>query len=65
MCEIVCKNTANGVDVTCSISGKPITISNEYGMFCEDMCQLEECKSGYEQTMAFISEFTGVTPREG
>ena len=30
--------------ITCKTSGKPITVSNEYGMFCEDLCNLEENK---------------------
>lgn len=25
------------LDITCDICGKPITITNKYGMFCEDM----------------------------
>ena len=35
------------LDITCGISGKPITKSNKYGMFCEDMCELEENKKIY------------------
>jgi len=42
---IVSKNPLK-VDLVsrCVKSGKPCTISNEFGMFCEDMCDLEECK---------------------
>ena len=32
------------VSVMCKTSGKPITISNEYGMFCEDLCDLQKNK---------------------
>ena len=48
MCEILKKSnpTKDGVDwsITCKFTGKPISISNEYGMFCEDLCELDECK---------------------
>ena len=30
-------------EVTCDC-GKPLTVVNKYGMFCEDMCDFEESK---------------------
>jgi len=32
-------------DVNCTECGKPITVANEYGMFCEDRCLEEESKA--------------------
>jgi len=34
-------------DATCDC-GKPITVTSKYGMFCEDMCGLEEAKKAEE-----------------
>lgn len=45
------------VEVTCLISGKPITESNEHGMFCEDMCELEACKAGKDLLERLITAF--------
>ena len=42
------ESTGN-VDVTCDECGKPITHSNEFGMFCEDNCKLEESKAAKKQ----------------
>jgi hypothetical protein len=33
------------VDVNCTECGKPITVANDHGMFCEDRCGEEESKS--------------------
>jgi hypothetical protein len=49
MCEATAEasKTASGkydIQTTCKISGKPITIANDYGMFCEDMCNYDEIK---------------------
>lgn len=45
MCDIKVEETKPGhLDVTCKNTGKPITVSNKYGMFCEDKCDLEEAK---------------------
>lgn len=32
------------IEIKCKDCGKPIVHSNEYGMFCEDWCGLEESK---------------------
>lgn len=45
-----------GIDVLCKC-GKPIVISNEYGMFCEDMCGYEESKKAAEAMGPLIEEF--------
>jgi len=34
----------DSVEILCTRSGKPITVTNQYGTFCEDLCDLEECK---------------------
>lgn len=34
--------------------GKPITVTNKYGMFCEDMCGLKESKEAGEFLDIFI-----------
>ena len=47
------------INVTCEISGKPITISNKYGMYCEDMCGYEEDKAlgdDFEDVFAELDE---------
>lgn len=49
MCDIdYSEQAANGgginVGLKCKTSGKPITVSNKYGMFCEDKCDLQENK---------------------
>ena len=31
------------VVITCKNTGKPPTVTNKYGMFCEDLCGFEAC----------------------
>ncbi|MBI9082730.1 MAG: hypothetical protein JEZ11_03975 [Desulfobacterales bacterium] len=31
-------------DIVCATSGKPITITNEHGHFCEDECDLADAQ---------------------
>jgi tripartite-type tricarboxylate transporter receptor subunit TctC len=39
VCEIITKETSPGnLIITCKKTGKPVTVSNENGMYCEDMC---------------------------
>ena len=45
------------VTVTCDDCGKPIVSSNEYGMFCEDKCRLEESKKAKAKIEEFIGKF--------
>jgi len=47
------------ISVTCKTSGKPINVSNEYGMFCEDMCDLEEAKGLQCFLGSFIKNISG------
>lgn len=50
MCEIITKKKnilgTNKYEVytSCKKTGKPITVANKWGMFCEEMCDLEACK---------------------
>lgn len=30
--------------VICTITGKPITVANDYGMYCEDLCGMDRDK---------------------
>ena len=39
---------------TCRHSGKPITISNKYGMFCVDKCDLQENKDAMKQLQSIV-----------
>jgi len=53
MCRFKAVPNDNGngqidIECECEISGKPITVSNEYGMFCEDLCELDENKEAYD-----------------
>lgn len=61
MCEINQKATGNAkrfsLSLTCSKTGKPINKTNEWGMFCEDMCDLENCKKGVGQLKDLITGF--------
>ncbi len=42
MCEATTVQLAPGVfDLICVKSGKPITITDDLGMFCEDYCDYE------------------------
>lgn len=47
------------LDITCSICGKPISKSNEYGMFCEDECGLAEEKEAYLKAKEIFDGFMG------
>jgi len=46
------------VEVTCDDCGKRITHSNEFGMFCEDNCGLEESKVAKAQVEKMIQGFS-------
>ena len=41
--------------IHCTLSGKPIVMSNEYGMFCADMCELDKCKKAHKTTKELCS----------
>jgi len=62
MCEIDKSSTQTkngGIDLsmTCKQSGKPISVSNHYGMFCADMCDLQANKDAEKKLK---SMFPGV-----
>lgn len=53
MPAILDQSTGN-VEVTCDDCGKPITHSNEFGMFCDDNCGLAESKVAKKDVMDFL-----------
>ena len=57
MSAILDKSTGN-VDVTCDTCGKPITHSNEFGMFCKDNCGLAESKVAKKRAMDMIGDLS-------
>jgi hypothetical protein len=61
MCEIAqrAKKLPKGrfdLSLTCKKTGKPITVSNQWGMFCEDLCDLEACKDAEKLGMELIRQ---------
>ena len=46
--------TTGSVDVTCDDCGKPITHSNEFGMYCDDECGLADDKAAKAQVMNML-----------
>ena len=58
---IVTNNPTGGVDVSvsCKICGKPIIKSNKFGMYCENMCGLEDDKKAYNKIKSI---FGGILP---
>jgi len=45
MCEVKTVQLAPGVfDVICVKSGKPITVTDDLGMWCEDRCDYEHTR---------------------
>jgi uncharacterized protein with PIN domain len=49
--------------VTCAKTGKPIVITNQYGMYCEDKCGLEQDKQAEQQCRQFMNDFMRMFPR--
>lgn len=47
MCEVVSYKIKDDVYCFCKTTGKKIDISNEFGMYCEDECNLENDKHLY------------------
>jgi hypothetical protein len=60
MCKILTTDTDGAIEVTCEISGKPITETGVYGMFCEDKCGFADEKKMGDAIMGLF----GFTPRE-
>lgn len=55
MCKIVTTESKPGhIEVTCEISGKPITSTNAYGMHCEDKCYLKTLDEDIEKLEGFL-----------
>jgi hypothetical protein len=44
------------VDLICNITNKRIIHSNQFGMYCEDYCGIEEDKKCEQLGMAMINE---------
>lgn len=51
------------VNLTCKTTGKPIVIINQYGMYCEDKCELKQDKLAEKQARKFVETFTEMFPR--
>lgn len=66
MCDIKSEATPIGMkgeivlDVTCKKTGLPITVSNEYGMFCRKMCDLGKNKAAKLVAMMLFRGVAGV-----
>ena len=50
--------TTGNVEVTCDICGERITHSNEWGMFCDNECGLEDSKKAKDEVMKMIDGFS-------
>ena len=58
MCDSIQKpDGPDGVLILCKTTGKPITITNELGMFCEDECGKAECEKARDLVETFIEAF--------
>jgi len=60
MCDVDVQEISEGnFDITCLTSGKPITISDEFGMWCEDKCNYQESIDATEELKNLLEIFTG------
>ena len=65
MCDILTIRTehddgTDSIDFTkCSVSGKPMTVTNELGMWCEDMCGYEDHKKMFDGMMGVFASMFG------
>ena len=57
MCNPKVSTNGSDMNMVCETSGKPITNSNQYGMYCDDNCTLKEDKAA----MRFLSQLIGGT----
>jgi len=63
MCESIQKWVSDDeVNIVCKTTGKPLTITNELGMFCEDECGKAECEKARDLGEALIGAFTPKGP---
>ena len=51
-----CKKCTN-LEIACPTCHKRLTVVNEYGMFCEDLCGLEESKEASKVLSKMIGDF--------
>jgi hypothetical protein len=69
MCEIVQRKQYRpdgrfDLFLTCKKTGKPIDVTNEFGMFCKDLCDLEANKLAKEHAMKMIRDMLPPELRE-
>lgn len=58
MCNISHQEISPGdLDIFCSISGKPITITDNYGMWCEDKCEYEKSVEAQKMILEVLDKF--------
>jgi hypothetical protein len=43
------KFNKGNLTMTCKRSNKPFSVTNQWGMFCEDLCNLEQCKKAEKE----------------
>lgn len=56
MCKIDQKLNNGNLTLTCLTSKKPLSVTNQWGMFCEDLCNLEECKKAEKEINKLLDE---------
>ena len=49
--------TNNSINISCNNCGKPIIKSNEFGMYCEDECGLEDDKKAFDEINILLNKF--------
>jgi endogenous inhibitor of DNA gyrase (YacG/DUF329 family) len=55
--ETKLKGGGVNLDITCPECGKPITVSNKYGMFCKDRCMEAQAKKEYKEIDKLVNKF--------
>jgi hypothetical protein len=60
MCTPINTGTDTEMLIVCEKTRKPITVTNKYGMFCEDMCDLKECKEADKKIEKFLDHWKTV-----
>ena len=56
MCKIDQKLNNDNLTMTCLTSKKQLYVTNQWGMFCEDLCNLEECKKAEKKMNKILDE---------
>jgi hypothetical protein len=63
MCDLQQKSDGNGgITITCKTTGKPVSITNDLGMYCEEECGKAECIKARDMGEALINAFTPKGP---